>query len=64
MRPWSAGPYQGITRTITDIHAEVIERLRPEPGQRFLDLACGTGAVAGFAAPPAQTSWASTWRLR
>lgn len=48
---WSAAPYQGITETITDIHAEVIERLRPEPGQRFLDLACGTGAVAELAAP-------------
>jgi SAM-dependent methyltransferase len=47
---WSAGPYQGITETITDIHAEVIDRLRPEPGQRFLDLACGTGAVAERAA--------------
>src|SRR5688500_4859373 len=47
---WSSGPYQGITETITDIHAEVIDRLRPEPGQRFLDLACGTGAVAERAA--------------
>jgi SAM-dependent methyltransferase len=47
---WSAGPYQGVTETITDIHAEVIDRLRPEPGQRFLDLACGTGAVAERAA--------------
>jgi SAM-dependent methyltransferase len=47
---WGSGPYQGITETITDIHAEVIERLQPEPGQRFLDLACGTGAVAELAA--------------
>jgi SAM-dependent methyltransferase len=47
---WSAGPYQGITETITDIHAEVIDRLWPEQGQRFLDLACGTGAVAELAA--------------
>ncbi len=47
---WGAGPYQGVTETITDIHAAVIDRLRPEPGQRFLDLACGTGAVAELAA--------------
>jgi SAM-dependent methyltransferase len=47
---WSSGPYQGITETITDIHAAVIDRLRPEPGRRFLDLACGTGAVAELAA--------------
>ena len=47
---WRLGPYQGVTETITDIHAAVIDRLRPEPGQSFLDLACGTGAVAELAA--------------
>lgn len=47
---WSSGPYHGVTETITDIHAQVIDRLRPEPGQRFVDLACGTGAVAELAA--------------
>jgi SAM-dependent methyltransferase len=47
---WGAGPYQGVTETIADIHGEVIERLAPEQGQRFLDLACGTGAVAERAA--------------
>jgi SAM-dependent methyltransferase len=47
---WSAGPYQGVTETIQDIHGEVIDRLAPAPGQRFLDLACGTGAVAELAA--------------
>lgn len=47
---WSSGPYQGITETITDIHREVITRLEPASGQRFLDLACGTGAVAELAA--------------
>jgi SAM-dependent methyltransferase len=47
---WGAGPYQGITETITDLHRVVIERLDPQPGQRFLDLACGTGAVAELAA--------------
>jgi SAM-dependent methyltransferase len=47
---WSAGPYQGVTETITDIHWAVVERLDPQPGQRLLDLACGTGAVAELAA--------------
>lgn len=47
---WSAGPYQGITETITDIHRLVLDRLDPQPGQRLLDLACGTGAVAELAA--------------
>jgi SAM-dependent methyltransferase len=47
---WSAGPYQGITETIADLHGEVIDRLEPAAGLRFLDLACGTGAVAELAA--------------
>lgn len=47
---WGSGPYQGITETITDIHEAVIERLDPKPGERLLDVACGTGAVAERAA--------------
>jgi SAM-dependent methyltransferase len=47
---WSAGPYQGVTETIADLQAEVIDRLKPRPGVRFLDLACGTGAAAELAA--------------
>jgi SAM-dependent methyltransferase len=48
---WGSGPYQGITETVSDIHRLVIERLDPQPGQRLLDLATGTGAVAELAAP-------------
>ncbi len=47
---WSAGPYQGVTETITDIHRLVMDRLDPQSGQRLLDVACGTGAVAELAA--------------
>lgn len=47
---WSAGPYQGVTETIADLQQEVVQRLDPVSGQRFLDLACGTGAVAELAA--------------
>jgi ubiquinone/menaquinone biosynthesis C-methylase UbiE len=47
---WGTGPYQRITETITDIHELVIDRLDPKPGERVLDLACGTGAVAERAA--------------
>jgi ubiquinone/menaquinone biosynthesis C-methylase UbiE len=43
---WGNGPYQRITETIADIHDVVIERLAPESGDRWLDLACGTGAIA------------------
>lgn len=47
---WGKGPYQRITETITDIHELVVERLDARPGQLWLDLACGTGAVAELAA--------------
>jgi SAM-dependent methyltransferase len=47
---WGNGPYQRITETIGDIHQAVAERLTPEPGDRWLDLACGTGAMAERAA--------------
>jgi ubiquinone/menaquinone biosynthesis C-methylase UbiE len=43
---WGNGPYQRITETLEDIHQRVIEALDPEPGDRWLDLACGTGAIA------------------
>ena len=47
---WGTGPYQRITETIADIHEIVVERLAPAAGDRFLDLACGTGALAERAA--------------
>jgi SAM-dependent methyltransferase len=47
---WGTGPYQNVTETITDIHELVIDRLDPQPGVKWLDLACGTGAVAERAA--------------
>lgn len=47
---WGSGPYQRVTETITDIHEMIVERLKPRPGEHWLDLACGTGAVAERAA--------------
>ena len=47
---WGTGPYQRITETITDVHARVVDQLDPRPGVEWLDLACGTGAVAERAA--------------
>jgi len=52
---WGTGPYQNVTETITDIHERVIERLAPGPGVKWLDLACGTGAVAERAAAAGAT---------
>jgi SAM-dependent methyltransferase len=47
---WGNGPYQNITETIRDLQELVVERLDPQPGDRWLDLATGTGAVAELAA--------------
>ena len=47
---WGSGPYQRITETLTDCHERIIERLSPLAGVAYLDLACGTGAVAELAA--------------
>jgi SAM-dependent methyltransferase len=47
---WGNGPYERITNTIRDIHDLIIDRVDPKPGERFLDAATGTGAVAILAA--------------
>jgi len=47
---WGSGPFERIAATIPDVHEQVVERLEPRPGERLLDLACGTGAVAERAA--------------
>jgi SAM-dependent methyltransferase len=47
---WGNGPYQRVTETLPDIHDKVIEELAPGAGDEWLDLACGTGAVAERAA--------------
>jgi SAM-dependent methyltransferase len=47
---WGNGPYERITNTVRDIHELVIDRVDPKPGERLLDAATGTGAVAILAA--------------
>jgi SAM-dependent methyltransferase len=43
---WGNGPYQRITETIADLQGRAVEALDPQPGDRWLDLACGTGATS------------------
>ena len=47
---WGSAPYEHVAGTIADIHELVVETLGPRPGLRWLDLACGSGAVAERAA--------------
>src|SRR5205823_4460050 len=47
---WSRGEYAGLAERFAPIHRELVERLRPEPGTRWLDVATGPGGVALLAA--------------
>ena len=47
---WGNGTYERVTDTIRDLHAIVVERADPKPGERVLDAATGTGAAAILAA--------------
>ena len=47
---WGTGPYERISATIADLQDELVSRLEPRPGVRWLDAATGTGEVAKRAA--------------
>jgi SAM-dependent methyltransferase len=47
---WGNGPFQPVAETIADVHDALVEALAPGIGERWLDVACGTGAVAERAA--------------
>jgi len=47
---WSGATYERIAEAFAPIHRRIVEELAPKPGERFLDLACGTGGVALVAA--------------
>jgi SAM-dependent methyltransferase len=47
---WSSGTYERLAGWFTPVHERLVELLHVEPGERLLDLATGTGAVAILAA--------------
>lgn len=47
---WGAGPFELVEATITDMHKALVASLEPAPGLAWLDVGCGTGAVAERAA--------------
>jgi SAM-dependent methyltransferase len=47
---WSAGAFEEVADSIGDVHAALVEALSPQPGERWLDVACGVGHVAELAA--------------
>jgi ubiquinone/menaquinone biosynthesis C-methylase UbiE len=43
---WGNGPYDRVAESLTDIHELVIERMQPRAGERWLDIASGSGRVS------------------
>lgn len=43
---WGSGPYEPIVEITSEIHAALVAALDGQPGERWLDVATGTGAVA------------------
>lgn len=52
---WGSSPFVSIAETIADLHAAVAEAMNVQPGERVLDLGCGTGGVAELLARPGVT---------
>jgi SAM-dependent methyltransferase len=49
---WGAAPFEKIEDSIAVMHDDLVGRLEPRPGETWLDLGCGTGAVSMRAARP------------
>lgn len=47
---WGTGSYENVSATIADLQDELVARLQPAPGLRWLDAATGTGETAKRAA--------------
>lgn len=47
---WGSGPYEPIVEITHEVHDALASVLAPQPGERLLDVATGTGAVALLAA--------------
>jgi SAM-dependent methyltransferase len=47
---WASAPFENYVHWLADMHDDLVERLAPQPGERWLDVATGTGEVAFRAA--------------
>ena len=47
---WGEAEYERVAETFAPIYARVVGALAPQAGERFLDIACGTGGLSLLAA--------------
>lgn len=47
---WGAAPFENVEDSIAGMHDDLVRRLEPRPGERWLDVGCGAGAVSMRAA--------------
>ena len=47
---WGSAPFERVAEDIAVLHDHLVAELGPRPGERWLDVGTGTGAVAGRAA--------------
>jgi ubiquinone/menaquinone biosynthesis C-methylase UbiE len=47
---WGSAPFENYVHWLAEMHDDLVERLDPKPGERWLDVATGTGEVAFRAA--------------
>ena len=43
---WGSAPFENCVQGLADIHEHLVRELQPQPGERWLDIGTGTGAVA------------------
>jgi 2-polyprenyl-6-hydroxyphenyl methylase/3-demethylubiquinone-9 3-methyltransferase len=46
---WGSAPFERIAGTLADMHETVVQELAGKPGERWLDIGCGTGELAMMA---------------
>jgi SAM-dependent methyltransferase len=47
---WGSAPFENVAVELANIHEHLVKSLDPKPGEKWLDVATGTGAVATLAA--------------
>ena len=46
---WGSAPFERIATTLADMHRAIVDAVQGEPGDRWLDVGCGTGELSFMA---------------